>query len=204
MHRPSPDLRDGTLVVRQGQASDAPAILAFFQANRTAFGPVEPRRPDNFYTLESCHMRLAMHRNQLEEGRSACLFVFDADNRTVIGTVNFTNISGYPHYGATLGYSLAQSEWGKGRMVQALRLALDWLFDAFNLHRVAANHLPDNERSARVLAKLGFKQEGYAPDYLLIDGIWRDHVLTALTHTDWQARDLHAPLIVGGTGTPQK
>ncbi|MFV8766233.1 30S ribosomal protein S5 alanine N-acetyltransferase, partial [Yersinia enterocolitica] len=27
--------------------------------------------------------------------------------------------------------------------------------------------------------------EGYAKDYLLIDGQWRDHVLTALTNKEW-------------------
>ncbi|MBC7910537.1 MAG: alanine acetyltransferase, partial [Pyrinomonadaceae bacterium] len=29
----------------------------------------------------------------------------------------------------------------------------------------------------------GFTVEGYARDYLLIDGEWRDHVLTSLTNT---------------------
>ena len=30
-----------------------------------------------------------------------------------------------------------------------------------------------------------FEKEGYEKDYLLIDGQWRDHVLTALTTPDW-------------------
>jgi ribosomal-protein-alanine N-acetyltransferase len=42
-----------------------------------------------------------------------------------------------------------------------------------------ANYRPENLRSARLLARLGFIQEGYARDYLFIDGAWRDHVLTA-------------------------
>ena len=36
-----------------------------------------------------------------------------------------------------------------------------------------------NERSGAVLRRLGFVPEGYARDYLFIDGAWRDHVLTA-------------------------
>jgi len=34
----------------------------------------------------------------------------------------------------------------------------------------------------RQLLRLGFTREGIARDYLFIDGAWRDHVLTSLTH----------------------
>jgi ribosomal-protein-alanine N-acetyltransferase len=44
-----------------------------------------------------------------------------------------------------------------------------------------ANHVPRNERSARLLARLGFEREGYAKRYLQIAGTWEDHVLTAKT-----------------------
>ena len=39
-----------------------------------------------------------------------------------------------------------------------------------------------NPGMTRVLEKLGFVREGLARDYLFIDGAWRDHVLTSLTH----------------------
>jgi ribosomal-protein-alanine N-acetyltransferase len=45
-----------------------------------------------------------------------------------------------------------------------------------------ANYIPTNERSGLLLKRLGFAVEGYARDYLLINGQWRDHVLTALTN----------------------
>ncbi|HXB04460.1 MAG TPA: 30S ribosomal protein S5 alanine N-acetyltransferase, partial [Candidatus Angelobacter sp.] len=50
----------------------------------------------------------------------------------------------------------------------------------------AANYMPRNTRSAAVLARCGFKVEGHAPAYLLIDGRWEDHVLTAITNPDWK------------------
>ncbi|GAB3268043.1 GNAT family protein [Chitinimonas naiadis] len=196
----APRLSNPQLIVRLGQPEDADALQAFLLANRNAFAPVEPRRPENFYSLEFCLMRLALNRSHYQEGRSVSLLVLEPDNRTVIGTINFTNLVGYPYHGATLGYSLAQSHWGRGLMQQALQLALDWIFAAHNLHRITANHLPDNERSSRLLAKLGFRREGYAPDYLLIDGVWRDHVLTALTNEQWLARDQSAGLVWQGNG----
>jgi len=57
-----------------------------------------------------------------------------------------------------------------------------------NLHRIMANYVPTNERSASVLKKLGFQVEGYARDYLYLNGKWRDHILTSLTNKDWQDR----------------
>ena len=195
-----PRLDDRTLVLRLGTVSDAQAITRYYVENRDALRPFDPRRPENFFTAPFWEVRAAMNVSQFSQRQSACLFVFEPDDATVIGAVNITHIQGYPAHSALLGYSLAQAHWGQGRMKRALRLALDWAFDYFHVHRIAANHLPDNERSARLLASLGFEREGYARDYLLIDGLWRDHVLTALTREDWRARDLHAGLVVNGTG----
>ena len=35
------------------------------------------------------------------------------------------------------------------------------------------------------LAENGFTVEGYARDYLRIDGRWEDHILTAIVNPNW-------------------
>ena len=50
--------------------------------------------------------------------------------------------------------------------------------------RWPVHYQPNNERSGRLLRSLGFTVEGYARDYLYIDGAWRDHVLTAKIRDD--------------------
>jgi len=50
---------------------------------------------------------------------------------------------------------------------------------------VMAGYVPRNRRSAAVLRRAGFTVEGYARDYLLINGHWEDHILTAITNPDW-------------------
>jgi ribosomal-protein-alanine N-acetyltransferase len=42
--------------------------------------------------------------------------------------------------------------------------------------------MPRNEKSAKLLKRLNFTIEGYARDYLFIDGKWEDHILTSLTN----------------------
>jgi ribosomal-protein-alanine N-acetyltransferase len=73
-------------------------------------------------------------------------------------------------------------------MFEALSAAIDYAFRELNIHRIMANHLLDNERSARLLQRLGFVREGVAKDYLRIDGVWRDHVLNSLTNAQWVER----------------
>jgi ribosomal-protein-alanine N-acetyltransferase len=55
----------------------------------------------------------------------------------------------------------------------------DFAFRALRLHRIEASCLPHNEPSKKLLAKLGFDEEGYAKAYLQIDGRWQDHILWA-------------------------
>lgn len=195
-----PYLQDQDQILRLPESADIPALLDYHLRNREALAPFSPRRGENFYRADYWHAQLALDHSHFDQARSCRLCLFDADDRTLIGEVNLSNLVPYPFYAATLGYSLDPAHWGRGRMKRALTLALDYLFAHFNLHRIMANHLPDNERSARLLQGLGFEREGYARDYLLIDGVWRDHVLTALTRDDWQTRDQYASLIQGGNG----
>ena len=67
-----------------------------------------------------------------------------------------------------------------------LEKAISYVFNVKNIHRIMANYLPENKASAKVLNKLGFIVEGRAKNYLRINGIWRDHILTSLTNNNWQ------------------
>lgn len=81
-----------------------------------------------------------------------------------------------------LGYQLDRAHVGNGLMQEALVAMIQYVFQELQLHRIMANYVPTNERSARLLRRLGFSVEGYARDYLFLDGVWKDHVLTSLPH----------------------
>jgi ribosomal-protein-alanine N-acetyltransferase len=71
-------------------------------------------------------------------------------------------------------------------MSEAVSAAIAHVFGDLGLHRVRAAYHPHNERSGRLLCRLGFVVEGYARDYLDLHGAWRDQILTGLINPDWQ------------------
>lgn len=159
-------------------------VLAYHQVNEEHLGPVSPARPPTFFTLMYWRTRLAQDREDFRHDVGLRLFLQPRDQpltaAPVIGTVSFTHIRRGPLQACELGYGMDFRYQGKGLMTEALRVACAYAFSAMGLHRIQANHLPENLRSAAVLRKLGFTVEGYARDYLLINGHWRDHILTSL------------------------
>jgi ribosomal-protein-alanine N-acetyltransferase len=87
---------------------------------------------------------------------------------------------------AHLGFGLDGTLEGRGYMREALEAIIAHAFGSMRLHRIEANHQPQNLRSAALLRRLGFVPTGYARDYLLIAGEWRDHVQTALINPSWR------------------
>ena len=85
-----------------------------------------------------------------------------------------------------LGYQIDRQFEGQGLMHEALTAAIDYMFTGQKLHRINANYRPENARSGRLLARLGFQIDGYAKKFLFVDGDWRDHILTSRTNDQFQ------------------
>lgn len=174
------ELQTANLVLRAPGPEAAPALLAYYRDNAAHLAPWEPPRPADFLTEAHWARRLAAQLEDLEAGRGLALTLarHDAPER-VVGVANFTGVQRGPLLACNLGYSLAAAAEGRGLMFEALSVAIPFAFERLELHRVQANYRPVNERSGRLLRRLGFVVEGYARDYLWIDGAWRDHVLTS-------------------------
>lgn len=179
MSRGLPVIETERLVLRLPGANDAAKMHAYQVDNRAFHGPWNPRYPEKFYTVEFWEERLALNQVEYEEDRSLRLAMYEPGG-AIIGTLNFNNFVRGVFQACHLGYGIDRRHEGRGLMSEALRASIDFCFEELDLHRIMANYIPTNERSANLLKRLGFRVEGYAYDYLLIDGQWRDHVLTAL------------------------
>ena len=182
-------LETDRLFVRAPLAPELAGEVCRFQSrNKTHFARWDPRRSPAFYSEPYWVEQLHLDAEDLHSGRRARFFVSakTAPSR-VIGHVHFANIARGAFCACHLGFAIDQVLEGTGTMYEALFAAIEWAFDDLTLHRIEANHRPENARSGALLRRLDFVPQGYARDYLRIDGAWRDHVLTALTNDSWAA-----------------
>jgi [ribosomal protein S5]-alanine N-acetyltransferase len=179
-----PIIKTKRLRLRLPPVEAAPVMLAYVEENREHFAPWSPPDPPGYYTESYWRERLAAARTEFKRGQSMRLVFFERHRPEgpVVGDCNFTNIVRGPFQACYLGYKLDRRWVGQGLMYEALAAAITYVFNELKLHRIMANYMPVNERSGRLLRRLGFVVEGYARDYLFIAGDWRDHVLTALTN----------------------
>jgi ribosomal-protein-alanine N-acetyltransferase len=182
-----PIIETERLILRLATKEDIPQILQYFTQNKEYLTPFYPRWQEEFFTAEYWWYQLQQNTAEFYSDLSCRLFIFTKSNpETIIGVVNFSNfVRGVAHF-CTVGYSLAEAEQGKGYMTEALGAAVNYAFTDLVLHRIMANYMPHNQRSGNLLKRLGFVVEGYARDYLLINGKWEDHILTSLTNPHWQ------------------
>jgi len=174
------------LLIRLATEADVREIIRFYRENREHLQPVSPTYPADFLDESTWLEQVRTRLPEFAAGAGFRGFIFTREmpNR-IIGNLNLTQVARGAFQSCVLGYNLAAGEQGKGYMTEAVRGAVAFAFEAWKLHRVAANYMPRNTRSAAVLERCGFKIEGHAPAYLLIDGRWEDHVLTAITNPSW-------------------
>lgn len=178
-------------MLRLPDEADAPAIVRYYDVNRVHLAPWEPARSAAFYTSEFWRAQILQARREFADDCSCRFFLFDGaaaerGQTLVVGNAGLSNIVRGVAQFAILGYGLGAAEQGRGLMAEALEAVLRYGFGELGLHRISANYLPRNERSGRLLRRLGFTVEGYARDYLQIAGRWEDHILTSLVNPDWR------------------
>ncbi len=152
--------------------------------SRDALVPFEPSwRAD---ALSRTTFRTLLHnaRTVRERDLGVNLFLVALETEDVIGGINVSNIRRGVAQMANIGYWMSSEYSGAGRMTRAVRRVCEFGFDGLNLHRIEAACVPENAASAAVLLANGFEEEGFARDYLRINGRWRDHRLFAIVRRD--------------------
>ncbi|MFB1055809.1 ribosomal protein S5-alanine N-acetyltransferase [Vibrio diabolicus] len=177
---------DGDLLLRTAEIGDADMIAEYFQANREYLKPFEPKREEAFFSVNGWLQKLIKLNKLHRMGLGYYCLLVRASSGEMLGTISFSNLSRFPFYSCNVGYSLAEKAQGHGYMRRGLTMACDYMFNVQKLHRIQAGYMPHNKRSEAVLEHVGFNREGYAKDYLLINGEWQDHVLTSLINPNWQ------------------
>jgi ribosomal-protein-alanine N-acetyltransferase len=154
--------------------------------SRAFLTPWEPTWPPDALSRAAFRARLARYSDDWRIDQGYNFFIFDSGNEALAGGIGLSNLRRGVAETASLGYWIGEPFANQRYMSAALPLVLDFAFDRLRLHRVEAACLPINVPSQAVLLRTGFQKEGYARNYLLIDGKWQDHLLFAILREDWR------------------
>lgn len=88
------------------------------------------------------------------------------------------------HEAGELSFWLDARHGGQGYATEAARAVVEFAFADLRLNRIAAHHMVRNPASGRVLAKLGFRQEGYLRQKTRKWGVYEDVLLWARLRHD--------------------
>lgn len=94
---------------------------------------------------------------------------------------------------ADIGYELDSRYWGHGYATEAARALLVFGFNDLGLHRIWAWCIAENVGSARVLEKLGMRQEGRLCEHEWMKGRWWDTLIYAILEQEWHTSFPSAP-----------
>ena len=85
-----------------------------------------------------------------------------------------------------LWYTLRRDCWGQGYASEAARALVGFGFAELDLHRVHADCDPANERSSRLLERLGMRREAHHVEWMWLKGAWVDSYEYAVLDREWK------------------
>ncbi|WP_433717154.1 GNAT family N-acetyltransferase [Actinoplanes sp. CA-051413] len=134
---------------------------------------------------------LAMVGEDALRAEGDCLTLAATTEAGVVGTVELVWRSEQDRT-AELGYVFHPDHGGRGLATEAAAALLDWGFDQLGLHRVYARCHSSNAASARLVTRLGMRQEAHHVESYLFRGTWADQLVFAILAQEWRTRQQQA------------
>jgi ribosomal-protein-alanine N-acetyltransferase len=170
-------LQRGRVYLRYPIQSDWYDWSALRADSQTFLAPWEPTWAHDALSRGAFRRRLKLYRSEMRQGVTHSFLYFRAADDELLGGITLSNLRRGVAQTATLGYWIGATHARHGYATEGLGAVLEYAFQRLGLHRVEAACLPGNEASRRLLLKSGFHEEGYAREYLRINGSWQDHQL---------------------------
>jgi ribosomal-protein-alanine N-acetyltransferase len=172
------------VLLRPPQMSDHDEWAALREESRDFLTPWEPVWPADDLTRAAFRRRLRRYAEDQRTDQAYAFLIFRNDGNTLLGGVTLANLRRGVAQAGSIGYWVGARFARQGIMSAAMRALVPFAFDSLRLHRLEAACIPTNAASVALLEKTGFTREGYAREYLCINGVWADHLLYARLRGD--------------------
>jgi ribosomal-protein-alanine N-acetyltransferase len=100
----------------------------------------------------------------------------------IIGTIGFNNFT--RRHRANIGFDLQPDFWNNGYLSEALKAVIKFGFRNLDLNRIEAEVMQGNIASEKVLAKMGFKNEGVLRQWMYWNNKHYDMTMFSLLASD--------------------
>lgn len=174
---PLPTIDGDSVFLRAPQMSDYSDWASLREASRAFLTPWEPTWPADDLSRGAFRRRLRRYAEDQRTDQSYAFFLFRKNDHALAGGLTLANIRRGVAQAGSLGYWIGEAFARRGMMSGAVQAMVPFAFNSLRLHRLEAACIPSNAASIRLLEKAGFAREGYAREYLCINGMWQDHLL---------------------------
>jgi ribosomal-protein-alanine N-acetyltransferase len=179
-----PALAGEGVVLRPPQMTDFTQWAALRERSRDFLTLWEPTWPADDLTRGAFRRRLRRYAEDQRTDQAYAFFVFRQDDEELVGGLTLANVRRGVAQAGSLGYWMGAPFARQGYMTAAVEALIPFGFNSLRLHRLEAACIPTNTPSIRLLERTGFYREGYAREYLCINGVWQDHLLYARLQND--------------------
>ena len=176
-----PELESARLLLRKQRLTDAPD-LQLIRSDKTVM-----KFMDSDY-----HLTVQQSENFIEENLQAYTqeeaiswALIEKSTQQFIGDFTYWKID-KKNSRAEIGYTLKPQFWGNGYMTEAMVQILKFGFNNLKLHSIEANVNPKNEKSKKLLKRIGFRKEGYFRENYYFDGAYLDSEIFSLLKSDFK------------------
>jgi len=174
---PLPSVVGEGVSLRTPQATDHAEWAALREQSREFLTPWEPTWPADDLSRGAFRRRIRRYTEDLRTDQSYAFLIFRSADGRLVGGLTLANVRRGVAQAGSLGYWMGLPYVRQGYMTAAVRAVIPFAFGTLRLHRLEAACIPTNTASIRLLENTGFVREGYAREYLCINGIWQDHLL---------------------------
>lgn len=123
-----------------------------------------------------------------EPGVPLVLAVVEIASNSLVGAIQLTIISVEDRQGE-LGFTFNLDFGGHGFATEAVNAALGYAFNKMGLHRIFAGVDTRNERSWRLMARIGMRREAHFVHANFDGSDWIDDYTYAMIEDEWRLRN---------------
>ena len=181
---PMPNIEGDGVALRTPQMTDFEEWTALRETSREFLTPWEPNWPIDDLTRGAFRRRIKRYAEDLRTDQGYAFLIVRYADGALVGGLTLANIRRGVAQAGSIGYWVGLPYVRRGYMTAAMRAVIPFAFASLRLHRLEAACIPTNTASIRLLEKTRFVREGYAREYLCINGTWQDHLLYGRLNDD--------------------